>query len=164
MVDNLISLIYLKDYSSIKVALNEGVDINMRDSDGRTVLMHAVLDSDASAEMIRFLIQHGANIGLCDHEQKWTALHFAARDQKVEIVRELIANGAFVDAEDIFGNTPLWRCVMNQEPNRKLLKELLANGADPSKKNEHGVAPIDIVQNVGNNTVLALLSETNRAD
>ena len=42
---------------------------------GRTPLMHAVLDDEADAEVVTFVVKKGANVNATDAEQKWTALH-----------------------------------------------------------------------------------------
>ena len=62
---------------------------------------------NADSKMVQFLIQNGANPNIKDKEQNWTALHFAASGQKLEVVTKLLDLGAIVDTEDIFGNTPL---------------------------------------------------------
>lgn len=68
--------------------------------------MHAVLDSESSISTIQSLLDQGVHIDHQDSEQKWSALHFAVRDNKKEVVALLLKSGASVDLLDIFGNTP----------------------------------------------------------
>ncbi len=157
MSEKLIAAVYRKDHTTIEKMLADGVSIDARDEDGRTALMHAVLAEDADPEMIGFLTRHGADVNIEDTDQKWTALHFAARDQRAAIVRVLLDTGANVDAQDSFGNTPLWRCVMNSAPDFEIVKRLLARGADPNKKNRHGVSPRDTTVNTGNEELVKVL-------
>jgi ankyrin repeat protein len=131
-------------------------DVNMKDQDGRTPLMHAILAEDADPAIVQMLINRGADIEACDSEQKWTALHFAARDQKESIIRSLLESGATVDPVDVFGNTPLWRSVMNSTSNLAAVKELVKYGADPHRKNEYDVAPIDIARDTERADIVAL--------
>jgi ankyrin repeat protein len=119
--------------------------------------MHAVLAEDADPKVVRFLIRLGADLNVHDNLQKWTALHFAARDQKKEIVEELLKNGAMVNKEDVFGNTPLWRVVTSKSPNLEIVKYLLEKGALPRKQNKHGVSTIDLATNMGNIELLKIL-------
>ena len=62
--------------------------------------------------MIDYLVDRGISVNAFDDGQHWTALHFAARDQKPKVVELLLAHKAEVDSVDSFGNTPLWRSVM----------------------------------------------------
>src|SRR5262245_39477554 len=134
--------VYRKDFSALERL--SSAEVNLRDEDGRTPLMHAVLADDADPAIVKLLIQRGANVNLVDDGQEWSALHFASRDQKEPIVRVLLEAGADVDKLNIFGNTPLWESVMFASPKLAVAKTLLEHGADPSKKNRDGLAPIDV--------------------
>ena len=108
--------------------------------------------------MVRFLVGHGAHPNVADTGQSWTALHFAARDQKLLIVAALLDAGAEVDAEDSFGNTPLWRCVMSPKAQEAVVRLLLSNGANPQKKNRHGASRKDIGERTGKTELVKLLT------
>jgi ankyrin repeat protein len=150
-------LVYRKDFDGLRQAVAHGENLNSLDGDGRTPLMHAVLATDADSAMIRFLVASGANSNAADAGQKWTALHFAARDQKLPIVQALPDVDSLVDAEDSIGNTPLWRCVMAAKPNPEIVRLLIANGADPRKKNRHGASPRAMAERAGKLELLAAL-------
>jgi len=155
--EHVIKLVYRKDLDGLRQAVAHEANLNAVDEDGRTPLMHAVLATDADSAMVRVLVANGANPNAADAGQKWTALHFAARDQKLPVVQALLDGGAVVDAEDSFGNTPLWRCVMAANPNLELVRLLIGKGADPRKKNRHGASPRDIAERTGKQELLALL-------
>jgi ankyrin repeat protein len=155
-LDEILGAIYRKDLAAL--ATFSPKDANASDEDGRTALMHAVLADDADVAIVRLLIDRGADVRAEDRNQKWTALHFAARDQNAAIVRCLLENGAAVDPLDVFGNTPLWRGVMNATSSLDAIKELFAHGADPEKKNRHGSAPIDVARQTGRDDILAVFS------
>jgi uncharacterized protein len=154
---NLVDAIYRKNHFELKKLLDAGVDINQVDKDGRTPLMHAVLSENADAKMIAFLVEKGADLDSADKAQQWTALHFAARDQKAEIVEILVQGGARIDPADIFGNTPLWRCVMNATPDIRIVEYLIRMGADPSKKNKSEVSALDLARMMGKKELTDLL-------
>jgi ankyrin repeat protein len=146
--DRFDAAVFRKDYRALDQLLRSE-DIDSRDEDGRTPLMYAILAEDADPVMIEYLIQQGANVTTTE-QQGWTPLHFAARDQKFEIVKILVDHGAPVDAVDVFGNTPLWRCIMSTFPmNLAVVDLLLEHGADPGRKNNHGVSPLDVAQTMG---------------
>lgn len=156
-MDNILTAIYRKDYAILDSFAN--MDFNVSDKDGRTPLMHVVLADDADPVMVRFLIEHNADVNAFDNPQRWTALHFAARSQKEHIVRLLLEAGATVDCVDVFGNTPLWRCVMNSSQDLTTVKELLKFGANPNRKNNYDEAPIDIARKMGRADLVALFED-----
>jgi uncharacterized protein len=127
----------------------------MSDADGRTSLMHAILAGDTGA--VASLIDRGADVNAVDHEQRWTALHFAARDHNRTVVRLLLDAGAEVDPEDVFGDTPLWRAVMTAGGDLTAMGFLLGHGADPRRRNRHGISPLDLARESGQEDVVALL-------
>jgi ankyrin repeat protein len=162
MEEDVISAVYKHNEDALRECTAE--EVNALDEDGRTALMHAVLDENASTVIVRTLISRGAALDVVDQGQRWTALHFAARDHKEGIVRELLASGASIDPVDVFGNTPLWRTVANS-PGRQtthgetiaVIELLLSYGADPSKKNHTGMSPIDCARQTGDADILVVL-------
>lgn len=144
---DILNAVYRKDFSYLEKL--SAAAVNLSDEDGRTPLMHAVLADDADPVVARLLIERGADVDAIDLEQKWSALHFAARDQKEALVNVLLEAGATVDAVNIFGNTPLWQSVMFTSPKIAVIRQLIEHGADPYRKNDYDVAPIDIARETG---------------
>ena len=68
-------------------------------------------------------------------------MHDAARDNNLAAAKQLIANGAGVDAEDTAGATPLhYAAWVNAVSVAKLLLE---HGADVNAENRVGRTPLD---------------------
>lgn len=67
------------------------VDVNVKTIDHLTGLHEATLCGNA--QLVEFLLNHGANINCCDYES-WTPLHAAASMGRIEIVRILLEYGA----------------------------------------------------------------------
>jgi ankyrin repeat protein len=156
-IGDILKAVYRKDYGALGATTRE--ELNGTDADGRTPLMHAVLEGDP--DLVRFLIDRGVDVNAADHGQKWTALHFAARDQNTPVVRLLLDAGAAVDPDDAFGNTPLWRSVMQADLNLETVRELLRHGADVRKKNNYGEAPVDVARKRGRKDLMNVLEKTN---
>jgi ankyrin repeat protein len=154
---NILGAVYRKDRSVLETL--SPAELNLRDDDGRTPLMHAVLADDAEPAIVKLLIDGGAHVDTVDDGERWSALHFAARDQKHAIVRVLLDAGAAVDAANALGNTPLWQSVMVPNPTQTVAKELIDNGADPFRKNNAGVAPVDVARTTGNAELVRLFTE-----
>lgn len=93
-------------------------------------------------------------LSTCDvNEQEettgFTALHYCAQNQYLEIAKLLIDNGADVDIKDVYGNTPLFKAVFFSNGDTAMIKLLLDAGADPELKNDSGVSPKELAENIG---------------
>lgn len=84
--------------------LDAGANLNARDDEGRTALMHA--SGFGYAEAVRLLIEHGANLNLKDNNGR-TALMHAAAGLYIDAIPELLRNGADLHARDLDGKTAL---------------------------------------------------------
>ena len=82
-----------------------GADVNSADDFGRTPL-HVAASADYS-EMVRFLIENGADIDLTTNGEKQTPLHFAAKNEAPQSVKILLAYGAELEVRDYKQRTPL---------------------------------------------------------
>ena len=106
---------------------------NMADE---TALMLAANANDlASANL---LIEAGASV----NRPKWTPLHYAASKGHTAMMRLLIENDAYVDAESPNGTTPLMMAAYYSSPNA--VKLMLEEGADPLLKNQDGQTALDM--------------------
>ncbi len=159
MIDEVISAVYRKNYDDLKKLIDEGANLNETDEDGRNALMHAVLAEDSDPKMVKFLIEAGTDVNTHDGDQKWTALHFAARDQLQDIVQLLLVNGADPNALECFGYTPIGRCLDVSPPSLKVIRALLKHGADPNIKNNYGSSPIDTAKLMGNEELVKVLTK-----
>ena len=153
-MDPLIEAVLRKDREGLRRRLASASDVDVRDDDGRTALMHAAIEGDAEA--VGLLIHAGADVNLSDNGG-FTALHFAAQEFRIEAARSLLASGAQVDAKDVFGNTPLAKAVFGSRGRGEMIRLLLAHGADKSLKNNHGVSPEDLAVKIANYDVAQFL-------
>lgn len=124
-------------------------DLNHPDAQGRTLLAEAVLEK--RADVVKLLLEHGADPRLADHDGM-TPLHFAAQEHQPELVQLLLDKGAQVDARDRQGNTPLFRALttFRGEADGNAIWTLLLAGADKTLKNAHNVSPEDLSKQPSN--------------
>jgi ankyrin repeat protein len=127
--------------------LKAGFDPNTKDIDGRTALMHAVIDG--KDELVDLLITHGSDVNAQDN-QGFSALHFSAQDFRVNAAMAILQAGARVDLRDKYGNTALFRAVFNSRGRGEIIKLLLKHGADRNAKNNSSKSPIDLANTIGN--------------
>ena len=78
---------------AIRAALERGADVNARDAKSRTPLMLAAIAETLPAASVRLLLERGADAAAHD-PNGLTALDFARRLGKTEIVDALVAAGA----------------------------------------------------------------------
>ncbi len=155
----IVGAVYRNDYAALDELLKSG-DVNSCDRDGTTPLMHAILADPPYPQMIEYLVEHGADVNAVEKGDRWTPLHFAARDQSLEIVKILLDHDAAVDPVDSSGNTPLRRCIASTYPlNSAVVDLLLAHGADPRRKNNNGASSIDVARRRGNPELLERLEQ-----
>ncbi len=79
-------------------------------------------------------------------EQGFTALHLAAQEYALSAAAALLNAGATVDAENAFGNTPLFVAVFNSNGRGDLIRLLRSHGADPLHSNTSGQTPVGLAR------------------
>ena len=113
-----------------------GIQIDATNMADETALMLAANANDlASANL---LIEAGASV----NRPNWTPLHYAASKGHTAMMRLLIENDAYVDAESPNGTTPLMMAAYYSSPNA--VKLMLEEGADPLLKNQDGQTALDM--------------------
>lgn len=68
-----------------------------------------------------------------------------------------------VDAQDAFGNTPLFRAVFNSRGQGETVEELLRAGANPDLPNHSGVTPRGLAHSIANYDVAQFLPPTDES-
>jgi ankyrin repeat protein len=106
-----------------------------------TPLMMASLRGQT--EIARKLIARGADV----NKTGWTPLHYAATSGHVDIIKLLLDESAYIDAESPNGTTPLMMAA--HYGTREAARFLLQAGADPAVKNQLGLAAADFAKGAG---------------
>lgn len=119
------------------------INIDHRDSEGRSILFYAVLRDRPLA--VKHLLSFGADPNLRDLNG-WTPLHYAAQQHLPEIAEALLENGAEVNATDDQGNTIIWRALFSCKGLGKIIQLLETFGADVTIKNYKGISAYDLAQ------------------
>ena len=112
--------------------------INSTDIDGYTVLMWATRRQDRIA--INQLVKAGADVHIRNNVGL-SAMHFAARFSDLESIEIFLAAGANPEQPTPRGNTVLHYVEDFGSTTARVVGCLVAAGADPNARNEHGITP-----------------------
>jgi uncharacterized protein len=143
----LLDAIAKKDSKGLLACLKAGQDANIIDKSGWAALHYVVHARwKAPIQVIRALIEHGANIDIRirSANDTWTGLtpllvSMACKYWQAASV--LVEAGADLYAEDTYGNTPL--VIAGTSLNDEFIDFLLEHGAQPHRRNREGLSAID---------------------
>jgi len=145
--DKLILCIRLSNFSKAIKLIESGVDINMPDDDGTTILMAAA--TSTQYDIVDKLIKLGANIHATDDSAE-TALHHAARFRRANTIKLLIRHGAKVNDFNIDNRTPLHIALKRLPYDFDSIVAMVSNGsrsysptANCNMKHEFGEPPLE---------------------
>jgi ankyrin repeat protein len=123
----------------IKLFLDEGLDINVRNEAGVTALIEACT-SEGHYRTVQFFLENGADPTAKTNPLGHTALHAAALNNKHEMISFLRNAGADLNARDASGATPLL-CAAHRG-HTETIDWLLSFGADINIPANNGTTPI----------------------
>jgi ankyrin repeat protein len=148
------------DLKTVEEQLAGEASIDQRDRKGRTPLVVAA--ENGNEELVRYLVEQGADIDAESKVGGWTALRWSVTKGNVELTEFLIEHGADVNQENEFGWTPLHSAAKYGQD--RIVAMLLEAGADLSAKTESGRTPARVASERGyiDITVYLLLEQRER--
>jgi ankyrin repeat protein len=141
-----------KHVAVVKTLLVHGADPDTKRSDGFPVLFIAV--GQDSPEMTSALIEAKADVNELVGQDRWTALHYAAKEGVTAIAKQLLAVKADMNARDAQGDTPLHFAVRYGKDD--IVALLLAAKADPNVRNHDGRTALDLAKGAEGNNVFGI--------
>lgn len=108
-----------------------GTRLDAANQDGSNALMYAALHGELA--LVQAMVARKAEV----NKTGWTPLHFAAANGHVEVIRFLLEQHAYIDAESPNGTTPLMMAARQAQLSAARL--LIAEGADPTPRNQAGL-------------------------
>ncbi|MCX5636959.1 MAG: ankyrin repeat domain-containing protein, partial [Planctomycetota bacterium] len=148
-------------FNSAQTMIKAGADLNIRDNNGDTILHLAA--KKGAPELVTFLINKGLDVnqtnnqGLTAIQQILNLSCVADNDQKEEVVKILITNGANTNVFDQNGYMPLHDAVRLNLP--KVVYFLVKNGADINAQSKNMETPLHVAVGHGYSPVIKVLLE-----
>lgn len=93
--------------------------------------------------LLKLFLEHGADVNATLDSRRYkgqTALHIAARSNRVEAMRQLLEHGARLEARDERGQTPLFAALIGQSD--LTFAALLEAGANIEARDDQGATPL----------------------
>jgi len=138
----------------IRRSIDQGIDVNQADADGRTALMMAAFDG--YTEVVELLLKSGAEVDLYDGVGR-TAVMYASSGPFPQTVELLIQSGADINRIDTAEG---WTALMfaAAEGHQTVVKILLRAGADIEITDQDGDTAIDHARQRGQTHIVDFLA------
>jgi len=180
-----LKLVETNDVASIRLLLNSGIDVDIRDERGWTPLMISAFNGNE--ETAALLIRSGADVHAADLNG-YRPLHWAAFNGYFKVVKLLLEKQADPNAQSSHGWTPLIQAATRGHPivvkqlieggaqvnlaskdgwtalhkstangHTEIVKMLLCMGADPAIKYQDGSTALSIATKNKREVIIALL-------
>ena len=134
------------DLLSAEIVFDVGGAIDLPNDEGRRPLHEAAFFGHI--DMVRFLIEHGADIHAPIHPFGHTALYLAVQQSHYEIVQFLIKSGARLDVRDVLMGTGLLH-IAAAKHDMRMVGILIAAGASVFHENKKGQTARDLAASKG---------------
>ncbi|WP_235526303.1 ankyrin repeat domain-containing protein [Nostoc piscinale] len=140
-----------------------GVDIECLDEySQQTPLMCAVSSPNAGVDMIRFLLEHGANVNAVEPESQNTVLGLAVQSGNFDKIQLILDAGADInyqspDGYDVLIHAMYGRDILQDENLISTLNLLISRGAAVNGMSSYGESAIKVAAHVGRFDAVKLL-------
>jgi ankyrin repeat protein len=145
-----------KDAGRVKELIRQGVNVSELDANGDAPLVMAAYEG--LTEIVRLLLEAGADVTAVDPGMKATALHAAAYAGRTEAAKLLIQYKVEIDKQGPYnGYTALHDAIW--QGHVETARVIVEAGANLNLKNHQGQTPLEFARARGNRELVALLEQ-----
>lgn len=146
------------DFDSVKFLLQNGANVNAKNSLGDTALSCAVqFLGSSSTEIVKLLLESGADMNT-RNERCETPLLLATKRNAEKVVALLLELRCETNVSNVCSLSPLHYAAENN--NGRVTEKLLQYGVDPSvKEDDEGMTPLHVATNTGSVLAAEVLLE-----
>lgn len=150
----LMTAVKRNDLAKVRELIQQGVNVSEMDGSGDSPLIMAAYEG--YTEIVRALLEAGADVGALDPGMKATALHAAAYAGRTEAARLLIQHHIDVNKQGPYnGYTALHDAIWQNH--LETAKVIIEGGADLTIKSNSGQTPLEFARAKRNPALVALL-------
>ncbi|KAH6711655.1 ankyrin repeat-containing domain protein [Leptodontidium sp. MPI-SDFR-AT-0119] len=121
----------------VNILLEAGANVKTATGSPLKVLpIHQAVQT-GQLQVLRKLIEYGADINATSADTQWTALHYACLESQLDMISFLIASGALLNKRDAEGNTPY--LIAAGSKNWHVVHKFFTTSADLEAKNLKGL-------------------------
>lgn len=150
---------------SVELLLAHGAKTRIKAVDGMTALIqsvYGVISGQVTTEVCDILIEKGEDINTQLTGIGYTALMFAAKKGKLELVNYLISKGAMVNLRAGNGRTALMFAARHGYKN--VVEALLSNGADVTEMDKAGQTAKMLAEKKGHEDIVKILEQAEKKE
>ncbi|MBE9003016.1 ankyrin repeat domain-containing protein, partial [Nostoc sp. LEGE 12447] len=151
------------DIAGVARKIANGIDIECLDEySQQTPLMCAVSSANAGIDMIRLLLEHGANVNAVEQESQNTVLGLAVQSGNLDKIQLILDAGADInyqspDGYDILIHAMHGRDILRDENLISTLNLLISRGAVVNGMSSYGESAIKVAAHIGRFDAVKLL-------
>jgi ankyrin repeat protein len=145
-----------QDAARVKELIRQGVNVSELDANGDALLVIAAYEG--LTEIVRLLLEAGADVTAVDPGMKATALHAAAYAGRMEAAKLLIEYKVEIDKQGPYnGYTALHDAIW--QGHVETVRVIIEAGANLTLKNNLGQTPLEFARSKGHQELVALLEQ-----
>lgn len=155
-MSDIVRAVKKNNINQVKELIQSGYDINKPDIHGDTALILAAYEG--KNEILKLLLEAGADVSVLDPGMKATALHAAAYAGRTEAAKLLIEYNIDINKQGPYnGYTALHDAIWQN--NIETAKVIIQAGADLNIKSNNGQTPLEMAKNLKRHEIVKLIQE-----
>lgn len=143
-----------KEFGSYVDNIN-GIDVNIRDVDGQSLLHEAV--AYGSNLIGHDLLKREIDLNHQDNNGQ-TALHYAAVHGNFILAKDIVEFGGDPNIKDKYGNNALWTAVFNAKGKYDIVELYVEAGGIADSKNKSNRSPLDFAMQIKDDRLVDILT------